>query len=144
MTNSTYDARLFLGRAWELEKQIRRLEELRVRMLTVAERGTSTVNAIRYSGTSARSRVEDGVCDYLAVKDEMDALIDKQVDVKREIRAVIQQVKGESCRKLLNCKYIEFKMWTTIARELKMNYSYVYKELRDKAERQIHNILYSS
>jgi hypothetical protein len=80
--------------------------------------------------------MEDVICKIIMLEDEINAEIDRLVDLKRDIHAVIGEVQDLEYQTLLELRYLCFKTWEQIA--VLMNYSTKYLfDLHARALREV-------
>ena len=70
---------------------------------------------------------------YIEARDNVNVLIDKLIDTKREMRVVIGGIKDERCRALLNCKFVDCKPWNVVAMACKCSISHAKHDLLEKS-----------
>ena len=114
-------AKEYLRQVYDFDQEIK-AKHARIAMLKDREtRATSTIMALRMSGTTVHSPLEDAVCKLVDLQDELAKDIVKSYTLQKEIAHVIAGVKNEDYRMLLECRYLGFCKWEQIA--VMMNYS---------------------
>lgn len=83
---------------------------------------TATISPVCVSGSGNQDRLGDAVAKIVDLQDEINRKIDKYVDLKRKISALLEQIQDPDQVKVLHKRYFEYKPWEQIACE--MNYSY--------------------
>jgi len=101
----------WLNRGWALDREITALESAKRRAYDRCVSGVASVSGAPGGGLSRYA-------DFAA---QLDAQIDKLIDIKQEIAAVIAEVPDASLRALLVRRYMNFEKWEVIA--VCLNYS---------------------
>ncbi len=121
-------AKEYLAQAFRLDQRINSKLEQVSRLRNMAMKATSSFQAERISGTKQHSPMESSLVKVIDLEYEIDADIDRLVDLKREIIEVVNSVQHPECQLVLELRYLSYMNWEEIAE--RMNYSY----------RQIHRI----
>ena len=103
----------WLNRGWALDREITALESAKRRAYDRCVSGVASVSGAP-GGCGGLSRYADFAA-------QVDAQIDKLIDIKQEIADVIAQVPDSSLRALLVRRYMNFEKWEVIA--VCLNYS---------------------
>ena len=129
-------AKEYLNQAYWLDRRIdSKLEQLSS-LRELSTKATTTFSDVPPSGTRNVHRMEDVICKIVTLEDEINAEIDRLVDLKRDIHALIGEVQDPEYQTLLELRYLCFKTWEQIA--VLMNYSTKYLfELHARALRSI-------
>lgn len=101
-----------------IDSKIKELENLR----SMRTRVTSTLSADVVSRTRSTDPLGDATARILDLEREINEQIDKFVDLKREVLALLEKVKHEKQYRVLHARYILYHTWEHIADE--MGYSY--------------------
>ena len=83
-------------------------------------------------------RMEDVIIKIIDFENEINAEIDRLVDIKREITCLINSVPNQEEQTLLELRYLCFKTWEQIAVEMGYSLQNVYK-LHSKALKNLPN-----
>lgn len=83
----------------------------------LSTKATSTLSDVPPSGTRNVHRMEDIICKIVALEDEINADIDKLVDLKRDITACIMTISDMEYQSLLEKRYLCPMTWEQIAAE---------------------------
>ena len=94
-----------------------RIQQLRA----LAERRTAAYGRERVIGSAAADARMDVVARIVDAERELDAKIDRLIEMKREIAAVIARVPDERMRALLELRYLNDRTWEEVAEA--MNYT---------------------
>lgn len=111
--------------------QIQKLDKLIENKLLEAEHwrlvatGITTVSdSERVQSSGSKHKMEDAVCRYLTMEQEIDEAIGRLIDKKQEIIETIEQLEVIEYD-VLHKKYVQFKEWYEIADDLNKSYSWV-------------------
>ena len=100
--------------------QIESLHEL-------ATRCTSTISGMPHNPNRGGSPMADAICKIIDLESEINADIDKLVDLKREIVGVIKSVNNVEYQTLLEKRYLCFMQWEQIAVDMGYELRYIHK-----------------
>ncbi|MCH5186819.1 MAG: DUF1492 domain-containing protein [Oscillospiraceae bacterium] len=100
-----------------IDSDVRELQRLRHLAMSI----TPNYEGEPVSGGEVKSRTEEIVVKICSLEERIQSEIDDYVDVQREIREAIVNVKNPNERLLLRERYIIFRSWEDIAE--KMGYS---------------------
>ena len=107
-------AKQYLNRLRVMHKHIDKILERKQRYKFQAYRPTSSVTALRNSGTDHHSQVEDGVIKLIMAEEKADHLTDELVAAKREALALIECMAIDKQRQIIMLRYIEARQWEDI------------------------------
>ena len=109
---------------------------------STTSRAVAALEDLMHNDVVSRSRnvhsMQDVIDKIIDLRDEVNAEIDKLVDLRKEIVAVITAVENPEYQALLEMRYLCFKSWQDIAREMQCSESNVYK-LHTRALKEIKN-----
>ena len=126
----------YLAQAYRIDQRINSKLEQLSSLRELSTKATTTFSDVPPSGTRNVHRMEDVICKIVTLEDEINAEIDRLVDLKRDIHALIGEVQDPEYQTLLELRYLCFKTWEQIA--VLMNYSTKYLfELHARALRSI-------
>lgn len=125
-------AKEYLNQAYilnqSIDKKILKYEQLK----SIA---MNTVGAL--TGMPHASGVNDKICDCISKAVDLDREINNDIDrlseLKKEMREKIKEVNSHKERVLLIMRYIQFKSWYDIARQIGCSKNHVRNRLHDKA-----------
>ncbi len=83
----------------------------------LATKATSTLSDVPPSGTRNVHRMEDIICKIVTLEDEINADIDRLVDLKRDIAERVKMVQDMEYQSLLEKRYLCLMTWEQIAAE---------------------------
>ena len=111
----------FLGQAYRLDQRINsklaQLDALR----SLTQRVTASYGSEYVSHTRNVTGLQDSIIHLVEAEEELNQQIDHLVDTKMQISKVIDQVRNESYRLILEMRYLCFQSWDVIAES--MHYS---------------------
>lgn len=114
-------AKEYLRQLYFIDARINSKIRLRDHYKYMAGGGTSGVSALRDSGTSNHSKVEDYVIKMVDLEREIDAEVDALVDLRREAVALIALINDDRYRTILTMRYIDMAMWEFIGEAIHYN-----------------------
>lgn len=129
-------AKEYLGQAYRIDQRINSKIEQVSSLRTLATKATSTLSDTPPSGTRNVHRMEDIIVKIIDMENEINADIDKLIDLKQEIIRVIKAVENQELHTLLELRYLCFKTWEEISVEMGYTIRHIYR-LRDMALKKI-------
>ena len=131
----------WLQRAWDIEKEIRELEE---RRQTARDDALRITASYEYKGNQSLPSGNGNEAKYIKLVDferQLDEQIKELYTVKLEIDTAIDQVSNQKLRRLLKLRYIDFKTWEDIAEHFGyIDIRWTYR-LHDRALKKIGEVL---
>ena len=126
----------YLNQAYLLDQRIdSKLEQL-ISLRELVTRTTSIMGGEVVKRTRNTGTMQDVIAKMVDLENEMNADVDRLIDLKTEITNVINAVQSPEYRTLLELRYLGYKSWKEIARLMHYTESNVYK-LHLKALRAI-------
>ena len=126
----------YLNQAYWLDRRINsKLEQLSA-LKDMATKTTSIMSDDVVSHSRNVHSMQDVIDKIIDMQAEINADIDRLVDLKREIMQVIKAVQNPEHQTLLELRYLCFKSWEAVADELGYNVRHVYR-LHDEAVEQM-------
>lgn len=126
----------YLNQAYHIDRKIecklQQVESLR----NLATRVTSVFSDMPHCTTTDSCKLEKTITKIIDLENEIDADIDRLVDLKKEISHVINSVENEEYRIILEMRYLNFRTWEEIAVALHYTVRWIYK-LHSKALQKI-------
>lgn len=129
-------AKEYLGQAYRIDQRINSKIEQISALRNLATKASSTLSDIPPSGTRNVHRMEDIIVKIVDMQNEINADIDKLVDLKKEIMSVIKSVDNPEQQTLLELRYLCFRSWEEISVEMEYTIQHIYR-MRDKAFKKI-------
>ena len=111
-------ARDYLSQAYRLDQRINSKLEQVESLNELATKVSSTLTGMPKNPNSATSTMADTVTKIIALQAEINNDIERLVDLKREMVAVIKAVANTERQTLLELRYLCFKTWEQIAVEM--------------------------
>lgn len=130
------DAKKYLRQIKLLEKRINAKTEERQQIRDMLLRVTPVLrDTIVSSNASGHEKIENGIIKLEKYEEEINADIEKLIELKREFATIIDNIDDPDRVTVLYSRYIEYKSYEQIAAETKISLSNVYcihrKALRD-------------
>ena len=129
-------ARDYLTQAYRLDQRINSKLEQVESLNGLATKVNSTLSGMPKNPNRATSTMADIVTKIIALQAEINNDIDRLVDLKREMVAVITAVDNTEYQTLLELRYLCFKTWEQIGVDLGYNVRHVYR-MHDEAVESI-------
>lgn len=139
------DTKQYLQQIERLDKMIQNKLSDIYKLKTMACNVTVSNDSDRVQTTPDKDRLGSMVAKITDLEKETDMLIDRFVDLKKEIMIIISMVKSERHREILSKKYLELKSIYEIAEELGITdrgCKKAHKKALDEFEK-IKNTIYS-
>ena len=102
----------------------------------MATKATASIHAERVSGTQQRSPMENAVIKLIDLEHEIDADIDRLVNLKRELATFISQMDNQAYRVLLELRYLGGNTWEEVSKIMGYDLRWVYR-LHGKALQEV-------
>ena len=133
-------AKEYLGQAYRIDERIEsKLSQIET-LKSLATRVTSVFSDMPHSSTSDNQRLEKTIAEIIDLKNEVSTDIDRLIDLKREIKHIINQVQNEKYKTLLELRYLSFWTWELIAANLNFSIQHTYR-IHDEALKKINIFL---
>ena len=123
----------FLSQAYHIDLRINsKLEQLES-LNSLAAKATTTFGNEPVRGSRDVHRREAVICKIIDLQNEINDDIDRLVDIKREVREMIESVPSVDGRTILEMRYINYRKWEEIA----VSMHYVLRNVRYIHDRAI-------
>lgn len=109
-----YNYRDACGRISDKRERLARLREL-------ATRSTSSMEAVRTSGSGSRSRVEDAMVSYIDLEEQIKDEIQRLKNERYRIQETINHMEDEREKRLLELRYIDGWSWVRVCTRLEIS-----------------------
>ena len=119
----------YLSQALAADKAINRKLDRLADLYAACTKSTSLLTPTPGGGHDDRA-FEHRMEKYLLLRDEINADIDRLVDLKMEIMKVIDAVPDEDDRCVLEKHFLQGKSYSVIGQEMKYDKDYVYKKIK--------------
>ena len=125
----------YLSQALAADKAINRKVDRLADLYAACTKSTSLLTLTPGGGHDDRA-FENRMAKYLLLRDEINADIDRLVDLKTEIMEVIDAVPDENCRCILEKHYLQGKTLRAIGEEMGYEKDYVF-QMKKKALKMV-------
>ena len=136
-------AKEYLGQAYWLDKRINSKLSM---VMSLRETATKTTNVMHddvVSHTRNVHSMQDVIVKIIEMERELDADIDRLVDLKHDIIDVISHISDPPAQVVLEYRYVCYRQWKDIAEELGMHIRNVYR-LHDRGLQEVEKIMKNS
>ena len=120
-------AREYLEQGRHLDARIDAKIQQLDRLNAMAKNATSTLTGMPSSHNCAMSKLEEIVAKIVDLQNAINADIDQLVDLKRDIRALVEAVQSSDQKTLLEKRYLCFQPWEQIAIDMQFSLHHIYK-----------------
>ena len=120
-------AKEYLSQARYLDMRINSKLDQIESLHELATRCTSTISGMPHNPNRGGSPMADAICKIIDLESEINADIDKLVDLKREIVGVIKDIDNVELQTLLEKRYLCFMQWEQIAVDMCYSIQHVYR-----------------
>lgn len=120
-------AKEYLSQAYRIDQRINSKIEQISSLHDLATKATQTLSDMPGSATRNVHRMEDVIVKIIDLENEVNAEIDRLVEVKRDITHFINEVPNPEEQTLLELRYLCFKTWEQIAVEMGYGLQNLYK-----------------
>lgn len=111
-------ARAFMERVMNAQRRIVHMEERAAHYRDMAMRSTGRISAVRVSGTSAHSKVEDGMCAFMDICRDIESEAEKLRGLIAETTKVIDRLIDPAEREILELRYLNGFKWEDVAAKM--------------------------
>lgn len=111
------EARAFLERAIDIDERIKNKTLEKEQWRAIAECTSVSSNGERVQSSGSLHKMEDAVIKIVEIEDEIDAMIQRLIDMKQEIIKTIDKVTDTKSYSLLHKRYIQGKSLEDIQEE---------------------------
>ena len=127
MNDKPMTAKEYLSQAYRIDQRINaKLEQLE-NLRALSRKTTVSYGSEPVSHTRNVTSMEDTIVHLIDLENEINADIDRLVDLKREIYDVLRHVQDPELQLLLELRYLCFKNWSEISVALDLDDRYVFK-----------------
>ena len=120
-------AKEYLGQAYRLDQRINSKLEQVLSLRELTTKATATMSDMPGGGSRNVYKMQDIIGKIVDLENEINADIDKLVDLKREMVTVIKAVTDPELQTLLELRYLCFKTWEQIAVDMQYSTRNIYK-----------------
>lgn len=119
------DAKSFLRQTEKLDAQIQNKMIERQQWRDMALGITANMSGDRVQSSGSQSKMADAIDRCVDMEAEIDSLVDKLIDTKREVIATIEQLDSPTEYNVLHMRYIQYKGLQEIADKYGKDYGWV-------------------
>ena len=117
----------YFEQAITLDKRIDSKLEYLTSLRALATKTNSSLNEAPVSGTRNVHRLEDVICKIADLENEINADIDRLVDMKREFTDIIRRMQDPRQQLLMEKRYLCGHTWEEISTEMNYDLRWVYR-----------------
>ncbi len=129
-------AKEYLNQAYWLDRRIgSKLEQLSA-LKEMATKTTVAMTTDVVNRTQNMSRMQEVIDKIIDMQNEINEDIDRLVDLKRDIMHIIKAENNTEYQTLLELRYLCFKSWDSIAKQMGYSIRHIYR-LHDEAVEQM-------
>ena len=121
------NAKEYLSQAFRLDQKLNSKLEQVSKLRNLSMKASGLRLAERISGTKEHSLMESALVKMIDLEYEINADIDRLVDLKREMATLIERVNDPSQRLLLEMRYLCGNTWEDIAQKMGYDLRWVYR-----------------
>lgn len=140
MDRNKMTAKQYLSQVYRLDERINSKLEQLGQLKTMATNITSNLSEVCVQKTYNNYQMEDTIVKIIKQEQEINDEIDALVDLKAEIRHMVDKVSGIDHRLLLEKRYLVFEDWSQIAMELNWSVQHTFR-LHNEALREFEKVL---
>ncbi len=122
----------FLNQAYRIDQRINSKLEQIISLHALATKATSTLSDMPVSKTESQSRMADVIAKIVDLENEINADIERLIEIKKDIVSAIKKVHNPEFQTLLELRYLCFRTWEQVALEMNYGIDNVFK-LHQKA-----------
>ena len=120
-------AKEYLGQAYRLDQRINSKLEQVLSLRDLTTKATATMSDMPGGGSRNVYKMQDIIGKIVDLENEINADIDRLVDLKREMVVAIKGIENPEEQTLLELRYLCFKSWEEIAVTMGYGVRHVYK-----------------
>lgn len=129
-------AKEYLSQSLRLNQRINsKLEQIQS-LRELATKCTSIITGMPRNPNHGGSTMADALMKIVDLENELQNDVNRLVDLKEEIMAVVKAVDNIECQTLLELRYLCFKSWEQIAVDMGYNVRHIYR-LHDEALQKV-------
>ena len=121
------NAKEYLSQAMHIDQRINSKLEQVTRLRENAANCTATLSDMPRPDSPNKQRMEETICKIVDLEQEINADIDRLVDLKAEARKAINAVTDPDQQLILELRYLCYKSWLEIMEELGLSETSIYR-----------------
>ena len=119
--------REYMNRPFELKRLIERRKHLLQSLKNIVTGTSAPITGIPKASSPDVHRFESTMARILDLETEIKELEKEQDNAVSEVTRAITSINNPACEEVLTARYLEFKDWTTIARDLDYCRDWVFR-----------------
>ncbi len=139
MSKPQLSAKDYLSQAYRIDHRINSKIEQVQSLRDLAAKATSTLSDMPRSASPNVHRMEDVIAKMVDLESEINADLNRLIDLKHEIITVVKCVENPELQTLLELRYLCFMTWEQIAVEINWSIRQVYY-MHGEALREVEQI----
>lgn len=120
-------AKEYLSQAQKIDSEIDGMLEQSAKLRSMATKTTAMLSDMPGNATRNTSTLSDAVIKLMEQEERIDREIDRLINLRAEIFAVIQGVREHEARRVLELRYMDYHTWADIASRLGCGERKVYR-----------------
>lgn len=133
-------AKEFLSRAYRLDTRINNKNEQLQRLRSLASSTSMNYGGEQVTHSRKTDTLENNILRIIEAEQELNREIDELIEVKHDIKQVIELVADPTCRLLLESRYLCMNRWDDVCGKLEVSRSRVF-ELHQTALSMVETVL---
>lgn len=127
-------AKQYLNQAYRLDQRINSKLEQVLSLRDLTTKATATMSGMPGNASPNYHRTQDIIGKIIDLENDINADIDRLIDLKREMVTVIKAVEDPEFQTLLELRYLCFKPWEQIAVEMGYSIDHTFRIHRKALE----------
>ena len=127
MNDTPMTAKEYLSKAYHIDQRINAKLEQVMALRELVTKATGTLSDMPRPETPNVCRMQDIIVKIVDCENDINAEIDRLVDLKREMRTVIGAVENPDFQTLLELRYLCFKTWEQISVAMAFSIQHTYR-----------------
>lgn len=120
-------AKEYLSQAYWLDKHIDNKLTMIMSLREIATKTTGVMREEVVSHTRNVHSMQDVITKLVDLENDINADIDRLIDIKREIADTVERVEKPECRVVLEYRYLQYHSWEEIADLMSLHIRSVYR-----------------
>lgn len=120
-------AKEYLSQAYRIDQRINSKLEQVMALRELTAKATSTLSDMPRASSPDMHRMENIIAKIIDLENEINGEIDRLIDLKREMRTVINAVDSPEHTVVLELRHLCFKTWEQIAVEMGYSIQHIYR-----------------
>lgn len=134
------EAKEFFQQIRDIDRQIDQKIENLGRMQSLAEKCTATIKEVSVFGGGGSRSMEDTIAKIITLQSEINADIDRLVDMKQKAILIINQIRNTKQRMVMEGRYLNGKTFEALSCDLDCSFQWIH-ELHKRALRTCEKIM---